>query len=106
MKETKEYIIQKAFVLFLQKSYKEVTMQDIVKSTGLSKGAFYHYFKSKETVFEEVIRYFYDHIMITDYNDFPTTSLKEFYQTYIRKLHTPTSLDDLDSEANLLVFIS
>lgn len=34
--------------MFLQKGYKNVSYQELVKKTGLSKGAIYHYFASKE----------------------------------------------------------
>ncbi|MDR3129397.1 MAG: TetR/AcrR family transcriptional regulator [Tannerellaceae bacterium] len=52
MKEVKEHILKTALTLFLQKSFKEVIMNDIVEKTGMSKGAFYHYYSSKEKVFE------------------------------------------------------
>ena len=54
MNESKEHIITVASKLFLQKNFKEVTMKEIVDKTGLSKGAFYHYFESKEQLFLEV----------------------------------------------------
>lgn len=108
MKETRDYILKKSFELFLQKSYKEVTMKEIVDKTGLSKGAFYHYFPSKENVFEEVVKYFYDEIMISDYSTFPTTSLKDFCNTYIKRLKdSPNHIDDADEDqTNLYMFIS
>jgi TetR/AcrR family transcriptional repressor of nem operon len=55
MLETKDHILQTAFTLFLQKGYKSVTMHDLENETGFTKGAFYHYFKSKEEIFIEVI---------------------------------------------------
>jgi len=55
MLETKDHILKTAFILFLKKGYKAVTMQDLEKETGLTKGAFYHYFKGKEEIFIEVI---------------------------------------------------
>lgn len=108
MKETKDYILKKTFELFLQKSYKEVTMKEIVDKTGLSKGAFYHYFPSKENVFEEVVKYFYDEVMISDYSTFPSTSFKEFYHTYIDRLKdSPSHSDETeDNQTNLYMFIS
>ena len=54
--KSKEHILITAFSLFLQKSFKEVTMKEIVKETGLSKGAFYHYFESKEQLFLELLQ--------------------------------------------------
>lgn len=59
MIDTREHILRTAFRLFIAKSYKAVTMSDLEKETGLTKGAFYHYFKSKEEIFIEVIDKFY-----------------------------------------------
>ena len=55
MNPTKEHIILTAFKLFLQKGFKDVTMSMLVKATGLSKGAFYHYFENKEQLFVETL---------------------------------------------------
>ena len=83
MNETKEHILLVATRLFLQKSFKEVTMNEIVDKTGLSKGAFYYYFKSKEQLFFEVIEYFMKNIA-HDYESYSKESLYKFYQDYAR----------------------
>jgi len=108
MKSTKDYILKKSLELFLNKSFKEVTMKEIVSHTGLSKGAFYHYFESKDAVFVEVVKYFYNDILITDYSNFPHSSLKDFYNAYIDHLQKPSDvMDNPDrKETNLYVFIS
>lgn len=59
MKNTKSLIIEKAFALFMTMSYKEVSLSVILKATGLSKGAFYHHFESKEALFEAVVDQFF-----------------------------------------------
>jgi AcrR family transcriptional regulator len=82
MIDTKEYILKTSLVLFLQKSYREVTMREIVEKTELSKGAFYHYFKSKEELFKEISLMFFSMGAI-DYSSFSKISLKTFYQQYI-----------------------
>jgi AcrR family transcriptional regulator len=79
MNESKEHILVSSLKLFLQKNFKEVTMKDIVESTGMSKGAIYHYFNSKEQVFEEVIQHFFINIMSKDFSHIPLHSLKQFY---------------------------
>jgi len=79
MNESKEHIITVASKLFLQKNFKEVTMKEIVDKTGLSKGAFYHYFESKEKLFEEVIDSFLSSQMYFDFDKYLTSSLSEFY---------------------------
>ena len=54
-KDTKQHILETAFLLFLRKSYKAVTLKEIIFESGLSNGAFYHHFESKEQLFKEVI---------------------------------------------------
>ena len=84
MNETKEFILKTSMLLFLQKSYKEVTMKEIVDKTGLSKGAFYHYFSSKEQLFKEIVLMFFG-MGNMNYETFPNDSLKGFIDEYIRR---------------------
>lgn len=59
MNDTREYIIEKAFTLFLKDSYVAVSISDISNAIGLTKGALYHHFKNKEELFKAVIdKYF------------------------------------------------
>lgn len=86
MNEVKEHIITVASKLFLQKSYKEVTMREIVEKTGLSKGGFYHYFVSKEQLFLEVLDFFFNHVMTHAYEDYSRESLCQFYHDYANQM--------------------
>lgn len=88
MSESKEHIILTASKLFLQKSYKEVTMKDIVEKTGLSKGAFYHYFESKEQLFMEVLDYFFTTVMVHRYENYSRESFYKFYHDYANEVKT------------------
>ncbi len=56
--DTKTNILRTALLLFLEKGYKDVSYQDLVKKTGLSKGAIYHYFASKEELLNAVFDMF------------------------------------------------
>lgn len=49
--QTKEKIVTTAFILFLKRSYANVSMKDIMSETNLSKGAIYHHFKSKHEIY-------------------------------------------------------
>lgn len=82
MNETKEHIIIESSKLFLRKNFKEVTMLEIVQKTGLSKGAFYHYFKSKEQLFTEVLDYFFSHVFVHNYEAYSHDSFYAFYHDY------------------------
>jgi TetR/AcrR family transcriptional regulator, transcriptional repressor for nem operon len=82
MNDTREHILKTSLLLFLQKSYRDVTMSEIVKKTGLSKGAFYHYFTSKEELFKEIASNFLS-MGAVNYSSFDKISLKTFYCQYI-----------------------
>ena len=55
MNETKENIIDNAYRLFLTNSYEAVSISDISKAIGFTKGALYHHFENKEDLFKAVI---------------------------------------------------
>lgn len=48
--ETVRKILEIARKLFWEKGYEQTSMQDIVRELGMSKGAIYHHFKSKEEI--------------------------------------------------------
>ena len=54
---TKNKIINAATELFSEKGYEETTLQDIMLLSGLSKGAIYHHFKSKQEILDYHINY-------------------------------------------------
>ena len=87
MIDTKEIIIQKSFVLFLTKGYKEVSVSEIHKECGVSKGAFYHHFVSKDALYKEVLdRFFFSYFKRddADYSDATVEQkFKDFAKTFI-----------------------
>ena len=53
--ETINRILDTAYRLFLERGYEYTSIQDIINNLGgLSKGAIYHHFKSKEDILEAV----------------------------------------------------
>ncbi len=56
-KNSKNQILDAALEIFVKKGYAETRMDDIVKSSGLSKGAIYHHYDSKKELFLELIDY-------------------------------------------------
>ncbi|HJV44935.1 MAG TPA: TetR/AcrR family transcriptional regulator [Bacillota bacterium] len=52
-KQTKSKILESAFDLFSKKAFENITVDEIIKRSGTSKGAFYTHFKSKYEIFLE-----------------------------------------------------
>ena len=55
--QAREKIIEYALNIFSKKGYTHTTMTDIASGLGVSKGAIYEYFQSKEKLFIEAIKY-------------------------------------------------
>lgn len=58
VKRSKENIVATAFELFITEGYR-VGINRIVEKAGVSRGALYHYFSSKEDLFEEVVKTYF-----------------------------------------------
>ncbi len=56
--ETKEKIITSATKLFMTNGYEATSVKMIIEEAGIVTGSFYHFFESKESLFEAVIESF------------------------------------------------
>ncbi|QGY46424.1 TetR family transcriptional regulator [Maribellus comscasis] len=75
---TKDFIIDESFKLFLTHSYEGVSINHLSNAICMTKGTLYHHFKSKEELFKLVVdKYLY----IPTFNiDAKTNSLYKFIQ--------------------------
>lgn len=69
----KERIIETALDLFQQKGYHGVTIDEIVEKAKTSKGGFYHYFKSKDSLLYDIHDIFISHVL---------AETKQVYESY------------------------
>ena len=53
----KNKILDAALQIFVKKGYADTRMDDIVKDSGVSKGAIYHYYSSKKDLFLDLINF-------------------------------------------------
>ena len=112
MSDSKEHILAIAFKLFFQKGYKEVTMKDLVEASGLSKGAFYHYFSSKEELYHHTMEQFLAHYMDNfqleyDNNLTLKTNLKNLFDRFTpmtEQMNTSTK-EAAEGLSNYLIFL-
>ncbi len=44
--------------LFFEKGYEKTSVNDIIEKVGVAKGTFYHYFKSKEDLLDQLVNHF------------------------------------------------
>ncbi|GAB4303347.1 MAG: TetR/AcrR family transcriptional regulator [Methylophaga sp.] len=57
--ETKEKLLETALALIWQSNYSLVGVNEICKQAGVTKGAFYHHFKSKANLFCEATAFYW-----------------------------------------------
>jgi len=53
--KTKQRIVETAMHMFSEKGLENVNIEDVVKEVGVTRGAFYHYFKSREELIASVM---------------------------------------------------
>lgn len=89
----KDLIMSAALKVMTKKGYYSSTMDDIVLESGMSKGAIYHYYKSKKEVYLELIVY-----LESKYTDmFATVNRESTSAKQLKKLFTIWS-DQLQKE--------
>lgn len=64
--ENKKKIIEVALRLINEKGFDNVSVSEITKEAGVSKGAFYIHFESKEDLIEKQINLFYDDLKLDE----------------------------------------
>ena len=74
---TREKILETTFALLIRKGYDSVSISDIQKDLGISRGLLYCYFKNKsDLIIAACMRYFFDGYLTTI--DLENVTLKEF----------------------------
>ena len=51
----RQQLLSQCFDLFAQKGYASITMRQVAQELGVSTGTLYHYFSSKEALFEQLV---------------------------------------------------
>lgn len=71
MRISKEYderlteFLDTAQQLFFEKGYEKTSVNDIIEKIGVAKGTFYHYFKSKEDLLDQLVNHFIEQSVST-----------------------------------------
>jgi AcrR family transcriptional regulator len=90
----KEKIIETSIELFDRKGFKETSVQEIVEAMGVTKGAFYYYFKSKEELLRDICLTYIEDLLqqqeriLRDENKDCTTKLYEIVYMLIHNIRT------------------
>jgi len=56
--QTRARIVESARVMFNRHGFDQVSIDDIMKEAGLTRGGFYHHFDSKQALYAEAVRSF------------------------------------------------
>jgi AcrR family transcriptional regulator len=86
--ETKRKLVQTAIELFARDGFDKVTVDDICRKVGVTKGAFYNHFKSKDEVILEEFKVMDDHYLQVERRlaslDDPLEKLRVFHLEAIK----------------------
>ncbi|MEG2791483.1 MAG: TetR family transcriptional regulator, partial [Odoribacter sp.] len=97
MNNTRQQIIEIAFLLFLKKGFKAVRLSDIERAAKITRGTFYYHFTNKEEVLKEGLHVYYALLNTRRSEEFERIStLREYVDLTIRKL---TGIDNYSARA-------
>jgi len=90
--EVKSIIVESATLFFSKYGYNKTTMDEIAKHIHKAKGALYYYFKSKEELFNEVLKQELNTVktelsQIVNKKEDALIMLKEYMLTRLKLLH-------------------
>jgi AcrR family transcriptional regulator len=104
MKDTKDIILKTAYDMFFYNNYEAVTIRNIIKATGLTKGAIYHYYESKEELFKAVV----DKYMLENLEDSDVTydKFKDIIQHTIDTIKGKTNEMLIESGSQIVLPIN
>ncbi len=83
MGNTRDQILDKSFGLFAARGYKEISVEQIAEAVGVTKGAFYYFFESKDALFKEVFERHFLARLRMDYANLSHESLRAFFLDYL-----------------------
>jgi AcrR family transcriptional regulator len=104
--EARTRILAAANQVFGEKGYRQATMDDVAKKLGVSKGALYLYFASKEELFEAICRtepLVFKEILYSTFseNKEPLESAGEFFDRMLKRYRSDSGLSfEIFSEAS------
>lgn len=85
-RDTKKIILEKAYLLFLEKGYDAVSISMIQKEAGIGRATMYHHFSSKQDLFTAVIEtYFKSAEAAEQSQDMSGVRLSGYLEERIRK---------------------
>lgn len=67
-------LLDQCFDLFAEKGYSTITMRQIAKGLDVSTGTLYHYFPSKEAIFEQLVEEMIQQDMLQVSNELATAT--------------------------------
>lgn len=93
----RQQIIDAAYRCFARKGFHQATMRDIYAESGLSVGAVYHYFSSKDAIIQASFEFDYERslalLTAAMENDDPLKALHELIDFFFRGLANAAELD-------------
>ncbi len=92
--ERRKTIMYRALKLFSKEGFYTTTIPDIAKELGMSVGNFYNYFKSKDILAKEIIKYISSYLgeKLREINEMPISSKEKIHK--IVKIYLETAVNE------------
>lgn len=93
--QKRQHILDCAMECFAEDGYEKATMDDIVVRSGMSKGALYNYFKSKDDIYLNLLEHSNERTFNYFLDGFDELSTSTEKVIHLFNIYSKTNLDDM-----------
>jgi TetR/AcrR family transcriptional repressor of nem operon len=105
--QTRARIVESARVMFNRHGFEQVSIDEIMKAAGLTRGGFYNHFGSKDELYAEAVRSFTTcNPFVRSLSDAPPRSPRQLAELLIELYLSEETLADVDQHCPLIALPS
>lgn len=95
--ETKEKLLYSSAQIIIKNGISKLTLEEVAKNAGVSKGGLLHHFKSKEILIEEMLKFAIKKVdkNFKEFYDKEKKGKGQFLRSYIKAYLYDTNLEDI-----------
>lgn len=102
--DSKDHILQKTFFLLLTKGYDGVSITDIQRETGMSRGLLYHYYGGKDELFRVVVKKYLSDFFLLDVEQTKDCDVEEMIDCVVQSYRNAyRSWDECFGESEITI---
>jgi len=103
--ERREQLLELALELFAERTFEEISIDEIAQTAGISKGLLYHYFPGKRAFYVAAVRHAAEQLLSQTTGKVEAAREKDLAQGELLRIGLTAYLDFIEERATTFVFL-